>query len=60
MILTAMQFFRHFQNKLSLRVVNLIGLSMVFACLMLSAGYIKRELSYDRHHAIPVNGIAKT
>jgi putative ABC transport system permease protein len=23
----------------------------MFACLLISAGYIKRELSYDRHHA---------
>ena len=45
-----MKFFRHFQKNLSLRIVNWVGLSMVFACLILSASYIKRELSYDRQH----------
>jgi len=39
-----------FRKNLSLRIVNLIGLSVVFACLLLSAGYIKRELRYDRHN----------
>jgi len=46
-----MKIIRHFRKNLSLRIVNFAGLSIVFACLMLSAGYIKRELSYDRHHA---------
>ena len=46
-----MKIIRHFKKSLSLRIVNFAGLSIVFACLLLSAGYIKRELSYDRHHA---------
>ena len=32
-------------------MVNFVGLTIMLACLLLSAGYIKRELSYDRHHA---------
>ena len=43
--------FRRFQKNISLRLVNFAGLSIVFACLLFSAGYIKREMSYDRHHA---------
>ena len=31
-------------------MVNFLGLSVVFTCLVLSAGYIKREFSFDRHH----------
>jgi len=46
-----MKIFRHFRKNISLRMVNFAGLSIMFACLLLSAGYIKRELSYDRHHA---------
>jgi len=46
-----MKFFRRFRKNSSLRMVNFAGLSIMFACLLLSAGYIKRELSYDRHHA---------
>ncbi len=42
---------RQFRKNLSLRIVNLAGLSIMFACLLLSAGYVKQELSYDRHHA---------
>jgi len=45
-----MTIFKRFQKNLSLRMVNFVGLSVVFACLLLSAGYIKRELSFDRHH----------
>ena len=45
-----MKIFRQFRKNLSLRIVNFAGLSIMFACLLLSAGYIKRELSYDRHH----------
>ncbi|MDR0661752.1 MAG: ABC transporter permease [Prevotellaceae bacterium] len=33
-----------------MRAANFLGLFVVFTCLLLSAGYIKRELSYDRHH----------
>ena len=46
-----MNVFRYFSKNFSLRLVNFAGLSIMFACLLLSAGYIKRELSYDRHHA---------
>jgi len=46
-----MKIVRLFRKHLSLRVVNLVGLSIMFACLLLSVGYIKRELSYDRHYA---------
>ncbi len=42
--------FRRFRKNISLRIVNLVGLSVVFACLLLSTGYIKRELNFDRHH----------
>ena len=45
-----MNIFKRFRKNLSLRTVNFLGLSVVFACLLISAGYIKRELSYDRHH----------
>ena len=45
-----MKIFRQFRKNLSLRMVNLIGLSIMLTCLLLSAGYVKRELSYDRHH----------
>jgi putative ABC transport system permease protein len=34
----------------SLRIVNLAGLSLIFAALLLSYGYIHKELSYDRFH----------
>ena len=45
-----MNIFRLFKSGLSLRLVNVAGLSVVFASMVVSAGYIKRELSYDRHH----------
>ncbi len=32
----------------SLRIVNLLGLSIIFCCLIMSFAYIKREMSYDR------------
>ncbi len=43
-------YFRRLRKNISLRIVNLIGLSVVFACLLLSTGYIKQELSFDRHY----------
>ncbi|MDR2145386.1 MAG: ABC transporter permease [Tannerella sp.] len=46
-----MKIFRLLRKNISLRTVNLLGLSIMFACLLLSAGYVKRELSYDRHHS---------
>ena len=45
-----MNILRQFKKSASLRLVNLAGLSVVFACLLLSTGYLKREWSYDRHH----------
>jgi putative ABC transport system permease protein len=43
-----MNIFKRFKKGISLRVVNLLGLSIVVACLFLSYSYIKKELSYDR------------
>lgn len=40
--------FRRFAKSRSLRIVNLLGLSVIFACLLLSYQYIRKELSYDR------------
>jgi putative ABC transport system permease protein len=40
--------FRRFLKSKSLRIVNLLGLSVIFACLLLSYRYIRKELSYDR------------
>ncbi|WP_158602610.1 ABC transporter permease [Proteiniphilum sp. X52] len=45
-----MNVLRQFKKNLSLRIVNLVGLSIMFACILLSLGFINRELSYDRHH----------
>ena len=39
---------KRIQKGKSLRIVNLLGLSVIFACLLFSFAYIKRELSYDR------------
>ncbi|MDR0349760.1 MAG: ABC transporter permease [Tannerella sp.] len=38
---------KHIQKGKSLRIVNLLGLSIIFSCLILSFIYIKKELSYD-------------
>ncbi len=46
-----MHLIRRSRKNISLRIVNLTGLSVMFACLLLSTGYINRELSFDRHHA---------
>lgn len=46
-----MTIFRQFRRNLSLYAVNLTGLSIMLACLLLSASYIKRELSYDQHYS---------
>src|ERR1035437_7970415 len=40
--------FRRFMKSKYLRVVNLLGLSIIFACLILSYIHVKKELSYDR------------
>ena len=45
-----MYVFRQFKKNRALRFVNIIGLSVVFACLLLSYGYVKHELSYDLHN----------
>ena len=45
-----MNIFRQFWKSRSLRVVNLLALSVIFTCLFLSGDYIKKELSYDQHH----------
>ena len=46
-----MKFIRLFKKNISLRIVNFLGLAIMFACVLLSVSYIKRELSYDRHYA---------
>lgn len=40
--------FRRLVKSRSLRIVNLLGLSVIFTCLLLSYQYIRKELSYDR------------
>ncbi len=45
-----MNIFRRFRKSISLRLVNLLGLAIMFACLLLSYDYIKKEKSYDRFH----------
>jgi putative ABC transport system permease protein len=37
------------KNK-SLRIVNLLGLAVIFACMAASYAYVKYEMSYDRFH----------
>ena len=43
-------FLRRLKKSKYLRIVNLLGLSVIFSCLLLSFAYIKKELSYDRFH----------
>jgi len=43
-------FLRRLKKSKYLRIVNLMGLSVIFLCLLLSFAYIKKELSYDRFH----------
>jgi len=40
--------FRRFMKSKYLRAVNLLGLSIIFACLIMSYIHVKKELSYDR------------
>jgi putative ABC transport system permease protein len=40
--------FRRFLKSKYLRTVNLLGLSIIFACIVLSYIHVKKELSYDR------------
>ncbi len=42
---------RYLRKGLSLRIVNLVGLTVTVVSLVLSIGYIRREKSYDRHHS---------
>ncbi len=42
---------RILRKGLSLRIVNLIGLTVTIVSLILSINYIRRERSYDRHHS---------
>ncbi len=41
---------RYIKKGLSLRIVNLVGLTVTVVSLVLSIGYIRHERSYDRHH----------
>lgn len=41
---------RRLKKSKSLRIVNLVGLSVIFSSLLLSSSYIRKELSYDRFH----------
>ncbi len=45
-----MYIFRYIKSGLSLRLVNMVGLAVTFASLLLSIAYVRYELSYDRHH----------
>ena len=45
-----MNVFRIIRRNISLHVINAAGLSIVTASLLLSAGYLYRELNYDRHN----------
>lgn len=42
--------FRRFRKGITLRSINILGLSLIFACFLISATYIVRELSFDRFH----------
>ena len=42
--------FKRLKKSKYLRIVNLLGLSAIFSCLLLSGAYIKEEMSYDRFH----------
>ena len=43
--------FRLLRKHLSLRIVNLVGLSIVLTSLLVSFNHIKREMSWDRYNA---------
>jgi putative ABC transport system permease protein len=45
-----MMWLKRLKKNKSLRIVSLLGLSIVFACTILSYAYIKYEWSYDRFH----------
>lgn len=42
---------RRFLKSKNLRIVNLLGLALMFACVLVSYTYVKRELSYDRFYS---------
>ena len=42
---------RRLLKSKSLRIVNIAGLAVVFACMLLSYAYVRHERSYDRFHA---------
>ena len=42
---------RRLLKSKSLRIVNIVGLAVVFACMLLSYAYVSHEQSYDRFHA---------
>lgn len=44
-------FLRRLKKSKYLRVVNLLGLCVIFACMLLSFAYVKKEYSYDRFHS---------
>ena len=39
-----------FTKNKGLRIVNIFGLSVIFACILVSYGYVKEEASYDRYN----------
>lgn len=42
---------RNFLKNKKLRIVNILGLSLLFACLLISYTYVKHELSYDKFYS---------
>ena len=42
---------RRLLKSKSLRIVNIAGLAVVFACMLLSYAYVRHERSYDRFHS---------
>ena len=42
---------RRLLKSKSLRIVNIAGLAVVFACMLLSYAYVRHEQSYDRFHS---------
>lgn len=42
---------RRLLKSKSLRIINLLGLTLIFACILVSYTYIKRELSYDKFYS---------
>ncbi|MBD8346941.1 ABC transporter permease [Dysgonomonas sp. HGC4] len=42
---------RRFWKTKNLRIVNLLGLALLFACILVSYTYVKRELSFDKFYS---------